>query len=444
MTRRIFCKILLVVVAVFALLALPGVVQAQGRSDEALERAKEAQEKHTDELMARPGVVGTAVGLDQDAQPVVLVLLEHGNVPGIPDELERIPVKKMVTGEIRALSFDTTARWRPAPIGVSTGHPLITAGTIGCRVTDGTYVYALSNNHVYANQNDAFIGDNVLQPGPYDGGMDTDDYRIGTLADFEPIVFSRKASNVIDAAIAAAILDSGTPRVGNATPDGGYGTPNSTTVDASLGLPVQKFGRTTLLTKGDVTGLNATVLVSYGPGKTARFVKQIVIGPGGFSDGGDSGSLIVTDDTELNPVGLLFAGSSSVTIANPIDAVLTRFGVSVDGQTATPLPPPPVAGTLTVGVTTDKSIYALGDTAYITVTVDDGEGVAVSNAAAHVEITTASGRLYVGDGTTNSNGVAVFKFKIKKPDGTGTYTVDASASKSGYSPGSDSITFGVP
>jgi len=34
---------------------------------------------------------------------------------------------------------------RPVPIGVSTGHPDITAGTIGARVTDGVNVYALSN-----------------------------------------------------------------------------------------------------------------------------------------------------------------------------------------------------------------------------------------------------------------------------------------------------------
>ena len=55
------------------------------------------------------------------------------------------------------------------PIGVSTGHPAITAGTIGARVTDGTNVFALSNNHIYANSNNAAIGDSALQPGSIDG-----------------------------------------------------------------------------------------------------------------------------------------------------------------------------------------------------------------------------------------------------------------------------------
>ena len=62
------------------------------------------------------------------------------------------------------------------PNGVSTGHTGITAGTVGARVYDGAgNYYALSNNHVFANQNDAVVGDAVLQPGPYDGGYAADD-----------------------------------------------------------------------------------------------------------------------------------------------------------------------------------------------------------------------------------------------------------------------------
>jgi PKD repeat protein len=59
-------------------------------------------------------------------------------------------------------------------------------------------------------------------------------------------------------------------------------------------------------------------------------VDQIVIIPGTFSSGGDSGSLIVTDDENKNPVGLLFAGSDVNTIANPIDQVLDSFDVEID------------------------------------------------------------------------------------------------------------------
>jgi hypothetical protein len=216
---------------------------------------------------------------------------------------------------------------RPVPIGVSTGHPDITAGTIGCRVVDGAgNVYALSNNHVYANENKAAIGDNVLQPGSYDGGLNPRD-AIGTLYGFQPIVFSRRANNTIDAAIAL----SSTANLDNQTPGAGYGTPSSTTVQPSVGQPVQKYGRTTLLTTGNVYAFNATVNVGYSSG-TARFVNQIMITPGTFSAGGDSGSLIVTDDKNLNPIGLLFAGSSTMTIANPIGAVLSAFDVTIDGE----------------------------------------------------------------------------------------------------------------
>ena len=50
--------------------------------------------------------------------------------------------------------------------------------------------------------------------------------------------------------------------------------------------------------------------------------------------GGDSGSLIVTDNEARNPVALLFAGSNQggsngrgLTYANPIDAVLNNLSV---------------------------------------------------------------------------------------------------------------------
>jgi serine protease len=51
----------------------------------------------------------------------------------------------------------------------------------------------------------------------------------------------------------------------------------------------------------------------------------------------------VTDDGNLYPVGLLFAGSSTHRLANPIDLVIDRFGVFVDnGETPGPSNYPPV------------------------------------------------------------------------------------------------------
>jgi len=344
---KIFYKVLLAVVVVFTVLLLSGALSAQGNSGNAFERVKEIQEKHTNRLMAIKGVVGTAIGCDQEEQPDIKVFVEELGVAGIPKKLDDVSVEVVVTGKIYALPkpegkpggkpsaprIDPTARFtRPVPIGVSTGNEgEISSGTISCRVTDGTNVYALSNNHVYANQNRATIGDNVLQPGPYDGGgkVEGRDDVIGTLSAFVPIVFSTSADNKIDAAI--ALSDTG--KLGNATPLNGYGTPKSTTVSASVGMPVQKYGRTTSLTKGTITGINATLNVGYSSG-TARFVKQVVVqSRSPFIKAGDSGSLLVTNPGK-NPVGLLFAGDSSgkYAIANQIDLVLDAFGVSVDGE----------------------------------------------------------------------------------------------------------------
>jgi hypothetical protein len=301
------------------------------------------QDQVTPGLMTLPGVVGTATGIDADGQLAIKVYIEHPGVQGIPRSVNGLPVDLEITGPIRALVVDTTQRFdRPVPIGVSVGHPAITAGTLGCRVKavagDGVLFFILSNNHVLANANNASLGDPILQPGPYDGGTLND--QVASLYDFEPIVFGGGA-NLMDAAIALVTLQGTTYNVGYATPDGAdaYGAPSSITANAVLGMPVLKYGRTTSLTSGSVSALNVTVEVCYeaayrGPFlrcvKSAVFQGQITIGPGGFSTGGDSGSLILTADGNKNPVALLFAGSSTHTIANPIDPVLTRFGVSID------------------------------------------------------------------------------------------------------------------
>ena len=340
-------------IAVVLLIALATSPIYGQRGGQGLETAIAAQEDHTDFLLSISGVVGTAVGYNADGAPAVLIFTEAAGIPGLPSSLDGVPVQVQVTGRVFALHHckgkhaedpacepppppeedpvtepDATDRWpRPVPIGVSTGHPDITAGTIGARVTDGTNVYALSNNHVYANENLASIGDPVLQPGPYDGGTLADD--IGTLEPFVEIRFDG-SDNVVDAAIAL----SSTAKLGNATPSNGYGSPKSAIIiDEVLWKSVQKYGRTSELTKGTITGINATINVGYGSG-VARFVDQIIVeGIKPFIKGGDSGSLLVTDPGR-NPVGLLFAGNRSgkFAVANRIDRVLDAFGVTIDEE----------------------------------------------------------------------------------------------------------------
>ena len=325
----------------------PSAAFGPARSEE-VRAAIVAQERHTRALLRIPGVLGTAVGLLPNGRAAVRIFVTSPDVPGLPPHLHGIPVTRHVTGLFVAFG-DPTTRARPAPLGYSVGHPLITSGTIGARVRDAAgNVYVLSNNHVLAAANGAGLGDATLQPGPFDGGGAAD--QIGTLFAFKALDFSFGSQNTMDAAIAL----SNVADLGNATPsDDGYGMPASGIFGdadadgvfddktALLGVAVQKYGRTTKLTRGQVTGINGTVQICYEVlllfcAKSATFVDQLIIEPGAFSGGGDSGALIVTDDANKNPVALLFAGTSTATVANRIDLVLNHFGVTVDGAAAPP------------------------------------------------------------------------------------------------------------
>ena len=359
--RTGFCVALLAISLIFlaAPATSPTAAAAEpGPNARAIERVMQVQDRHTGRLMALPNVVGTATGLNPAGKPVIKVFLAQAGAAGIPANLEGVPVVVEVTGVFFALpkpssppgqdkeeKVDPTSRFdRPVPIGVSTGNANeCSAGTIGCRVRDGNgVVYALSNNHVYARENNASRGEDILQPGLYDTRCEIiyPDQVIGELADYVDIDFGSEGTNTVDAAIALCT----TERLGNSTPlrpdgsDDGYGMPKSTTVDAAVGQTVQKYGRTTGLTKGEVTEINANVWVGYRSG-TARFVDQIIVSGHKFIKAGDSGSLLVTDsdsDPDRNPVGLLFAGSGNGkrAIANRIDLVLEafEFDVSVDGE----------------------------------------------------------------------------------------------------------------
>jgi hypothetical protein len=323
--------------------ATPDLSAASGLSSafqQDLGLALAAQKRHGDRLMAIAGVVGHGVGI-VDGEPGVKVFLATPGVAGVPSRLDDVPVAVEVTGMF--VAGGTTDETRPAPNGYSVGHPNITAGTLGAVVRDASnQCYILSNNHVLADVNSAAIGDNTLQPGPFDGGQNPQD-AIATLADFEPIDLSG-GDNVMDAAISAIFSAAD---VTGSTP--AYGAPSETAYKARVGTDVQKFGRTTLWTHGEIDTENVTASICYecaGPfclrcKAAATFVNLLSIpdatatdasgNPANFSDGGDSGSLIVTE-TGSNPTALLFAGSSTRTLAHPIQPVLTRFDVEIENS----------------------------------------------------------------------------------------------------------------
>ena len=260
---------------------------------------------------------------------VVRVYVRELPGPTIPEKFGDLPTDVIEVGQI--IAYQSTESRPPVLCGVSVGHPNITAGTLECLVEKEGNHYILSNNHVLADTNDATPGDSVIQPGSVDGGRSPDD-NIATLEPYREIDFSG-APNDIDAAI-ALIGDNNQTLVKSEIIH--IGNPRSTSRPASIDQIVQKHGRTTGHTSGVVVDISGDFWVDYGSG-TAWFEDQIVVdsadlSPLPFSEGGDSGSLIVDDQTR-EPVALLFAGSESgITIANPIDLVLNHYNITVVGE----------------------------------------------------------------------------------------------------------------
>ena len=180
-------------------------------------------------------------------------------------------------------------------------------------------VFVLSNNHVLANENQATIGDPVIQPGTLDGGDPAND-TIGELFDFVRLRFDMPGSpnptvNRVDAACAR--LD----RFGDFSrevfwvgyPKGWRDRQSVADAVAAGNTRVQKTGRTTGYTTGDISALDFDGWVGYDTG-AAYFEDQLLITPGSFSAAGDSGSCIL--DGDENIIGLLFAGGATHTIGN--------------------------------------------------------------------------------------------------------------------------------
>ena len=277
------------------------------------------QEAHTARLMGNPDVVGTGTGATTDGRPAVLVLTRRAGVAGIPSILDGVAVETRVVGNV--VAYARPGGGGTIQCGTSTGNDKeCSAGTIGCVVLKGSTKYFLSNNHVFARENAASIGERIDAPGRYDAHPKCAQTPIlGTLADFQTISFS--GDNTIDCAIAQPATG-----VSFTCADAGGYTPSATVVAPSVGLPVMKTGRTSGLTSATISAINVTVRVQYSAG-VATFVNQIMT-PGTFIRSGDSGSLMVTQ-SGANPVGLCFAGGSGASFENPIGPVLQKFGATV-------------------------------------------------------------------------------------------------------------------
>jgi hypothetical protein len=266
-----------------------------------------------------------------------------------PKNLDGVPVKVVLTDKIVAMKTSgvshTAKQTPPIQLGTSGGwrydyaNGYCCGGTLGSLINVGGQQRILSNYHVLeadivsgGNTRVATTGDYVIQPGLIDVSCNAANAQnVATL-----VKTSSLPNSNVDASSAAVI----TGMVSSTGAILEVGTLSASTVAASLNQTVKKSGRTTGLTRSYVSGLNATVSITYenecagGTAFTKSFTGQILIANSRskFLAGGDSGSLLAEDVT-TNPraVGLLFAGSTSIAVANPINEVLSFFGATMVG-----------------------------------------------------------------------------------------------------------------
>ena len=325
-----------------------------------MRRVLQVRGKFELELLDIEGVVGVShSGNDRERLIVYVENPEHREampriLAGVPVEVRVVgkvvalssPLATTVLGDVvsdligagirsieRFLSPSRTSRVRPAPGGVSCGHPMITAGTLGVVTRD---MRVLSNNHVIAAMNEGRPGDPIVQPGRYDGGTPED--AIARLEEFAELVPYDRGYNLVDAAVARPLE----PAEAYVTRDIiGIGEVSGWT-DPFVGMQVCKSGRTTGVTGSTVIDVNATIKVEGYAFGTAVFANQIVFDNPNMSSiaPGDSGSLLVTFSGNVPlAVGLCFAGSRVVGVANRISYVIREFGVDLGPYVPVSVPP---------------------------------------------------------------------------------------------------------
>ncbi len=318
----------------------------------ALKRAMATQDLHTAALMAKPDVIGTATTLDASGQPAIMVLVtSKAAFDASPKTLDGYPVQTILTDKIVAMKSSgvnhKTKQTPPIQLGTSGGwrkdlaNGYCCGGTLGSLIQVGGNQRILSNYHVFeadivsgGNGTTAQTGDFIIQPGLIDVSCNAANAQnVATLVKTSSLPGSNvdcSSANTISGMVntSGAILEVGVPKSGSG-------------VAAFVNQAVKKSGRTTGLTRSTVSGLNATISVSYenecagGTAFTKTFTGQILVAnrSSRFLAGGDSGSLLLQDvTTNPNAVGLLFAGSTSIAVANPIGQVLSFLGGSMVGN----------------------------------------------------------------------------------------------------------------
>ncbi len=231
-------------------------------------------------------------------------------------------------------------------------------GTLGSLVTGGGKTYVLSNNHVLGLSDGGAVGQGVTQPGVIETNCST----TGTIT----VANVSNIINLQNQPIPAFPVDVTTAQVISGQVDpldnilelGTLSTVNGVQVPqpappaagsgmaATVGQLLAKSGRTTGLTCATVESVDVTTGVSVGYSEgcatgtsfTVVYKDEIIVGNmtngQNFIGDGDSGSLAV-DEATARPVALMFAGSDTEAVGNPVSDVLNALKSTTGGATFT-------------------------------------------------------------------------------------------------------------
>jgi len=222
----------------------------------------------------------------------------------IPEKIEGIPTDIIEIGKLRKVQ-GFKERYRPSPCGVSTSRAdEMASGTIGWFMVDeDANIYLMSNNHVWAKENQGIRGDQILQPGRLDGGDPERDV-IAELYDFIEIDFT--GVNKVDVAL-ASLIDPSIVYASIMVVGGAVGK-----ASPIVNTKAKKVGRSTGYTEGIIFDDSATVNVEYDTATVTFTDVFIVKSDKVIVQGGDSGSPVLDENNKF--LGLLFAGNDEGTL----------------------------------------------------------------------------------------------------------------------------------
>jgi hypothetical protein len=330
------------------------------------------KERIEDELLARPGVVGVDInektkGGKPTGELSIVVYVEQkrprnavdkahlipAEIEGIPTDVqeERIELFPAFVAVADVAPLVDATKYTTIHGGISMGPcrsvhleppdvpaagDYIFVGTLGAIVKDRATqaVMGLTNFHVACVDNAWAAGNTMAQPGRVDGGSCPAD------------VFATLTRATLSEHVDGAVVSVNTSKTTDCVIEEIGGVKGQAA--AALNMAVRKRGRTTGLTYGKVTSIDASVSIPYGDGLGTHTLKnQVRIAADTaksamFSDHGDSGSVVVTDDNKV--VALLFGGSNVATYANPIQFVLDELSVDLCVKSSIIVTKPAICG----------------------------------------------------------------------------------------------------